>query len=412
MKKYFAFLNLFMFGSLAWADPSTNEAVEQAVRAYINTMSPEQLARSNAYFEGGYWLQLWNFLIAMVVAYILMKFGLSVKMRNLANRLSRYSFLRTMYYTVQYIVLTSLITFPMTIYQEYFREHQYEMSNLTLPAWFGEQTKALIMGIVLVSIILAVIYWIIGKFPKTWWVGAAIATTLFMAFTALIAPVFLAPVFNEYKPLRQGEVREAVLQLARANGVPVNEVYEFDASKQSKRISANVSGLFGTMRVSLNDNLLNRTTLAETRHVMGHELGHYVLGHVVNHIIDFGVLMFLGFYFIFWGMNRFVSKSGKKYQITSVSDLAAMPILFALFTIFQFVFTPINNTIIRTAEVQADLFGLNTAREPDAAAKVAIALSEYRKMSPGYWEEVIFYDHPSGENRIRAAMTWKMQNLK
>lgn len=389
-----------------------NQAVEAAVQTYLATMTPDQLAKSNSYFEGGYWLQLWNLVYGLAVAWLLMRTGWSVKMRQRAEKWTRFAFMRTWIYYIQYILLVSLLTFPLTGYQEYFREHQYELSNLTFGGWTLEQLKGLGIGLVLGGVFTGFIYWVIGRLRTTWWIWGTAVSTAFLVFTIMIAPVYLAPIFNKYTPLPDGEVREAVLAMARANGVPADEVYLFDASKQSKRVSANVSGMFGTTRISLNDNLLNRASLAEIRDVMGHELGHYVLHHVQKTVLEFALVLLLGFYFLYFSMNWYVRKYGQAHGIKSVADTAGLPVMVMLMGIFMTLMTPVTNTITRVSEVEADQFGLNLAREPDGFAKVAVKLSEYRKMSPGYWEEIIFYDHPSGENRIRMAMTWKEESLK
>jgi STE24 endopeptidase len=198
--------------------------------------------------------------------------------------------------------------------------------------------------------------------------------------------------------------------MARSNDVKADEVYWFDASKQTKRISANVSGLLGTTRISLNDNLLNRTTLPEIRAVMGHEMGHYVLNHGAKLIIEFGLVFLIGFYVLNRSYEIFLNRYGSRFSLKSGDDLAGAPVLIAILTLVFFLLTPLTNTITRTGEMEADVFGLNLAREPDGFSKVALKLSEYRKMSPSPLEEFIFYDHPSGETRIRMAMRWKKEN--
>ena len=199
--------------------------------------------------------------------------------------------------------------------------------------------------------------------------------------------------------------------MARANGIPADNVYEFDASKQSKRISANVSGMFGTIRISLNDNLLNRGTPAEIKAVMGHEMGHYVLNHVCKDIVLFGVLIVTGFALVKWTFGKLHARFGERWGIRGVADVAGLPLLIALLSTYLFLMTPVTNTLTRTTEAEADAFGLNAAREPDGFAKAALQLSEYRKMHPGPIEEFIFFDHPSGWNRIYRAMVWKAEHL-
>ena len=267
------------------------------------------------------------------------------------------------------------------------------------------------MGLILGGIFVAIVYKIIRRYEKNWWVLGTLASVAFFAFTTLITPVFIAPLFNKFTPLEKGEVREQILSMARSNGVPADEVFQFDASKQSDRVSANVSGLWGTMRISLNDNLLNKTSLPEIRAVMGHEIGHFALNHVFKFIMEFGLVLLFGFYFVAKSLAVFVELFSEKYQLRGVSDLAGFPVLMALLSVFMFLVTPLTNTIVRAGETEADIYGLNLSREPDGFAKIALKLSEYRKMSPGYWEEIMFYDHPSGEARIRMAMKWKIENM-
>jgi STE24 endopeptidase len=200
--------------------------------------------------------------------------------------------------------------------------------------------------------------------------------------------------------------------MARANGVPADNVYQFNASKQSTRISANVSGFGSTIRISLNDNLLNRFTPAEIKAVMAHELGHYVLNHIYVMLVYFGFLIILGFAFINWSFKKVIKRFGSKWKIAEISDIGGLPLIILLFSIYFFVISPCFNTIIRSQEIEADIFGLNAGREPDGAASVAMKLSEYRKINPSRIEEIIFFDHPGGKTRVLNAMRWKAENLE
>lgn len=385
--------------------------VDAATNAYMAELSPAQRAKSDAYFEGGYWLILWDLLVALGVAWLLLGTRLSARMRNLAERITRWRWLQTAIYALQYIVLTTLLTLPWNLYEGYFREHQYGLSNLTLGGWFGEQAKGLIVGLILGTIALIVIYAVIRKATRTWWLWGAGVAIVFAIVVSTIAPVYIAPLFNTYKPLPDSPLKAQVLSMARANGIPATNVYWFDASRQSKRISANVSGMFGTTRISLNDNLLNRSSPAEVKAVLGHEMGHYVLNHVYKGIVFFGIIIVLAFAFVRWGFGWAERRWGERWGLRGIGDVAGLPLLAALFAIFMFAMTPVTNTITRTMEAEADAFGLNAAREPDGFAQAAVQLSEYRKMHPGPVEEFLFYDHPSGWQRIHRAMIWKAENL-
>ncbi len=401
--------------SSAVAQPTPGQSpafdVDAATNAYMAELTPAQRANSDAYFEGGYWLILWDLLVVLGVAWLLLGTRLSARMRDLAERITRWRWLQTTIYAVQYIVLTTLLTLPWSLYEGYFREHQYGLSNLGLGGWFGEQAKGLLVGLILGTLALVVIYAVIRKAARTWWLwGAGVAIT-FLIFVATIAPVYIMPLFNTYQSLPDSPLKTEILSMARANGIPAADVYWFDASRQSRRISANVSGMFGTTRISLNDNLLHRGSPEEIKAVLGHEMGHYVLNHVYKSVVFFGIIIVIGFAFVRWGFGWAERRWGARWGVRGAGDVAGLPLIVALFAVFMFVMTPVNNTITRGMEAEADAFGLNAARQPDGFARAAVQLSEYRKMHPGPIEEYLFFDHPSGWQRIHRAMVWKAEHL-
>jgi STE24 endopeptidase len=224
---------------------------------------------------------------------------------------------------------------------------------------------------------------VLRRTPRTWWLWGSAVGLAFSVLITLIYPVFIAPLFNDFTPLKDQSLRADILSLARANGIPANDVYQVDASRQTKRVSANVSGFLGTLRITLNDNLLNRCSRAEIREVMGHEMGHYALHHVYEGILFFAIVIVAGFAFLRWSFERVTRGPGRAWGIRGVADVAGLPLLSALLSIYFFVLTPVLNTQSRVDEAEADLFALNAAREPEGAAEIALKLGEYRKLAPG-----------------------------
>jgi len=139
-------------------------------------------------------------------------------------------------------------------------------------------------------------------------------------------------------------------------------------------------------------------------------MGHYVLNHAYKGLIMEAVVTFIGFAFVNWGMLFALARWGQNWEINNITDIAVLPLAFLLFTVFALVTTPVGNTITRTMEFEADMYGLNAARQPDGEANVDLMLGEYRKMDPGPVEEFVFFDHPSGRTRITAAMRWKAEH--
>ena len=384
--------------------------VDAAVEAYLAKMPAAERARSNAYFEGGYWLILWDFLVTAFVMWLMLQFRWSAGMRNLAEKITRFRPLQTAIYWIQFIIVASVLMFPMTMYEGYFREHKYGLLNQTFGPWLRDQLVGLAIALVLGAILVVPLFGLVRRLGKNWWVWGAIVMIVFAAFVSLIGPVYISPLFNTYKSLQKTEIKEPILSMARANWIPASDVYEFDASRQSDRVSANVSGFAGTMRISLNDNLLKRCTLPEIETTMGHEMGHYVLNHAYKGLVMIGVVIVIGFAFLNWGINFALKRWGEKWGVREIGDVAVLPLAVIVLSFFFFLMTPVTNTISRTMEFEADMYGLNAARQPDGEANVDLLLGEYRKMDPGPIEEFIFYDHPSGRTRITAAMRWKAEH--
>jgi STE24 endopeptidase len=393
----------------AQASPHFDAAA--ATNAYLAQIPADKTARSDAYFEGTYWLILWDFLYGAVVALILLNLKWSARMRNLTERITRYKPLQTFLYWFQYLLLTTILVFPLSVYEDYFREHKYGMATQTFGPWMVDQLKGLGVGLILGGLALMALFGIVRRLPRTWWVWGAVASTCFLVVAQLIAPVYIIPIFNTVKPLDNPKIVAPILSMARANGIPAKDVYTMDASKQTTRMSANVSGFANTMRITLNDNLIRRASPEEVQSVMGHEMGHYVLNHVTKGIMFGFIMIVLMFAYLNWALKWTLARWGEKWQIRGIGDTAVLPLVILLISVFGFVLTPIMNTSTRTMEYEADMYGLNTSRQPDGFAQAAIHLGEYRKMSPGPIEEFIFFDHPSGRNRIYAAMRWKAENL-
>ncbi len=394
------------------AQPSSHFDATAATNAYMAQIPADKTARSDAYFEGGYWLILWDFLSGVVVALVLLNLRWSARMRDWSERVTRFKPVHTFVYWVQYLVLTTILIFPLTVYEDYFREHKYGLATQTFGPWLMDQVKGLAVGLVLGGLLVMLLFGVVRRLPRTWPIWGAVVTICFAIFAILITPVYITPIFNKVTPLNNPKIVDPILSMARANGIPAKNVYEIDASKQTTRMSANVSGFANTMRITLNDNLLRRGSPEEIQAVMGHEMGHYVMNHIYKSILFLGIVIVIGFAYLRWALDWSLQRWGEKWQIRGVGDTAVLPLVMLLAAIAGFVINPVMNTWIRTEEHEADMYGLNTSRQPDGFAQAAIHLGEYRKMNPGPVEEWIFFDHPSGRNRIHDAMRWKAENLQ
>lgn len=382
---------------------------EEATQAWLATMGAEATAKSNRYFEGGYLIDFAGTIVSVLVGGLFLVLGWAKGVRAWLERTVKFFPLVAFGTSFFYIAVSSLITFPFTYYVGFVREHRFDLSTQSLPQWLGEQGIGLAIGLVLGSIFLTILYLIVRAAKKTWWVWGSGVAIVFAAVMSMLFPVFIAPLFNTYTPMAQSELRDDILAMAQANGVPATDVMVYDRSRQTNSISANVSGFGPTTRISLADTLLERGSPEAVKAVMGHEIGHYVLRHNISGLLLNAMLILFSFALVHFAF-RALAKN-ERWGIRDIADPAGLPLIMVIFAVLGLVTGPMQRNLTRFNELQADMFGLNAARAPDGFAEAAIMLSEYRKMEPGPIEEIIFYTHPSGWNRVHNAMVWKAHEI-
>jgi len=399
--------------ALACAAPAAAAALpfdpDLATHAWLATMGEEATARSNAYFEGGYVIEYASIVVSVIVAGLFLVFGWARGVRSWLEKTVKWFPLVAFGTSFFYILVSSLLTFPFSYYVGFVREHRYDLSTQTLPQWLIEQAQGLGVGLIIGSLFLTVLYLIVRAARNTWWIWGSVVTIGFAAVMSMLFPVFIAPMFNTYTPMEQSELRDEIIAMAQANGVPATDVMVYDRSRQTNSISANVSGFGPTTRISLADTLLERGSPEAVRAVMAHEIGHYVLRHNISGLLLSSIVILFSFAAVNF-LFRALAKN-ERWGIRDIADPAGLPLIVAILAIVGVVTGPMDRYLTRFNELQADMFGLNAAREPDGFAEAAILLSEYRKMQPSPLEEMLFYTHPSGWTRVHNAMVWKANEI-
>jgi STE24 endopeptidase len=381
----------------------------QATNAYLASVSAADEANTNNYVDAGYQIMVVAVLLEILVAYILLKFGWSRRWRDLAERITQRKFAQAFIYLPIYTAVTAALLFPLSWFADFYTEHKYGLATQSFGAWLVEFLQMNVIVIVGISLFMAFLYLILRLSPQRWWLWATGLVMVFSCILMFIVPIFIDPVFNEYRPMDEGPLKARILSIARANGMQADDVKQVDESKQNNRVSANVSGIFGSSRIALNDNLLNRASPDAVEAVMGHEIGHYVLHHQWKTLSFFAVIFLLGFALantIFLALQR---RWGDAWGIRGIDDYAGYPLLYAIGMVLIFLATPAFYKITYIQEAEADLFAINATDNPDAWAEVALLTAEYRKLRPPQWEESWLNHHPSPYARIYMAMRWKAE---
>lgn len=384
---------------------SIDPAAETA--RWLATISPEDMERAVAYTRGGHWLLLWGAIVAIVVAWLIIRTGILSGIRDRMERRRKRPKLVSLVVGVVWVLMDFVLTLPWAIYQGWWRETQYGLTEQPLTGWLTEALMETAITVVLLGLLIVGLYAIIRHARRLWWAWGAGLTAVAVVFMMIVSPILFEPLFNDYTPAPDGPMRDAVVELAHATGTPDDKIYIYDGSKQSDRYTANVSGLFGSARVAMSDVMFAKgADLAEVRGVVGHEMGHYV--HM--HSLWMAGIMILLAGLVFWLIDRLFPVAKRLLgagRVGDISDPAGLPVLAAIGAVIGLLLTPVTNTMIRVIEQDADQFSLTHANEPDGLSKALIKTAEYRAPSPSAIEEILFYDHPSVENRIRMAMEWK-----
>jgi STE24 endopeptidase len=378
-----------------------------ATAAYLAQMSPAAQAKAVAYTQGGHWLLLWGWLVTLAASWLILRSrvlsGLEARLEGAKPRPILVSFLVSLIY----FALDFVIELPWASYSGWWREAQYGLTSQPWGGWFADNAIQFAVQLPLLAVFMIAIYALMRHARRWWPLWAGLVAGGFMLLQAWAQPVIIEPLVNTYQPAPAGPVRDLVVGLAQANGVPTDKIFVYNGSKQSNRYTANVSGLFGTARVALSDTMFKKgADLAEIKGVVGHEMGHYVRNHILWAAGCLTLLVMVGGTLV---QRLFPIARGllRASEVGGVADPAGLPILMMLVATLSLLATPLQNTLIRAFESDADHFSLAHANEPDGMARALIKSADYRAPSPSWLEEFIFYDHPSVERRIRNAMEWK-----
>jgi Zn-dependent protease with chaperone function len=307
-------------------------------------------------------------------------------------------------FLILYTFVGFLVSLPLDLYGEHL-QHVYGLSVQSWASWFGDQAKSFALGWIIGGLLLMLLFWVIRKLPKRWWLlfwGFSIPIILFGIF---VSP-YIEPLFNKYEPLQKSNpALVARLEEVVAKGhmdIPPERMFLMKASEKTTTLNADVEGFGHSKRVVVWDTTIAKMTPDQILLVFGHESGHYVLHHIELGL-TFAMLislitLFLGYHFVQWAIAKF----GAKWGVPSQTDWSALAVLLLGFSLFSLVLEPIQNTFSRTDEHAADIYGQEVVHglvaDPQTAATGAFSVLgaiSYADPNPNQFYEFWTYSHPA-----------------
>lgn len=350
------------------------------------------------------WLSVADFVAGFVFLIVLLVTGWSGWLRDLAYRLGFQNYALSLFiYLLLLLVISKALGFGLDYYG-FLQERRFKLSTQRFRSWAWDEVKGFLVGLVLGSIIVEVLYLTIRQWPQHWWM---LAWALFMGLfvvLAQLAPVVLFPIFYKFEPLDNEDLRRRLIVLSERTGTRVRGVYRWKLSEKSKKANAALTGLGATRRIILADTLLDNYTGDEVEAVLAHELGHHVHRHILKSIfVQAGITLFG-----FWAANWVLHYSVDHHMFEEMSDFANLPLLALVSVVLSLLLMPALNAYSRFHERQADRYAFESISsvEPFITSMNKLAEQNLAERTPSKWVEWFFHSHPAISRRLAAAKEW------
>jgi STE24 endopeptidase len=377
---------------------SSTETIAQPVQ-------PSDSPESRRYNRIKRWMSLADTFIGFGLLIVLLGSGWTGTLRDWAYRGGSQNYTFAVFlYVLMLMLITKAIGLPLEVYG--FRvEHRYHLSNQRMRSWLWDEFKGLLIGLVLATIVVELIYALLRQNPQYWWLIAwAVFMGLFVLF-AQLAPVVLFPVFYKFEPLDNEELKRRLIVLSEHAGTRVRGVYKWHLSEKSKKANAALTGLGATRRIILADTLLNQYSDDEIEAVLAHELGHHVHRHILKSILVQAGITLFGF----WLANQVLHYAvERRNMFETLSDFANLPLLILVSTVLSLLLMPALNAYSRFNERQADRYCFESVAsvEPFISSMNKLAEQNLAEKAPAGWIEWLFHSHPAISKRVAAAEAW------
>ena len=373
---------------------------------------PEPTPAALRYNAGNTWLWAADTLLGLAFPAALLFTGASARMRTLAARIGRRRWLPTVaLYGALFMVVMSVLYLPLAWYAGFLRQHAYGLSTESAGAWLGDWATGLAVGAVVSALVLPVPYLLLRASPRRWWLWSGLAALPLAGLAMLVAPVWIAPLFDDFGPMHDRALETRILALAREAGIDSARVFEVNKSADTRMVNAYVTGIGVTKRIVLWDTLLERLAPEEVLFVMGHEMGHFVLRHTLAIILGAALVTTLALYVVHRVAGALIGRYRARFGFDRLADPASLPLLVLIGGLVSFVVTPGMLAWSRWQERQADRFGLELTGNGPAAARAFVRLQEENLAvpRPGLLYTLWRGSHPSLASRIEAAHAFRTE---
>jgi STE24 endopeptidase len=351
------------------------------------------------------WLSMADLVLGFAFLVVLLVTGWSGALRDYAVQLApeQYS-IQVFFYVLMLLIISKILAVGVDYYG--FRlEHRYHLSNQKLRSWIWDELKGWLLGLVLGTLLVELLYFTIRQSPQHWWIVAWVAFMALLVLFAQIAPIVFLPLFYKFEPLENDNLKDRLVRLSEHAGTRVRGVYEWKLSEKSKKANAALTGLGATRRIILADTLLQNYSDDEIEAVLAHELGHHVHKHILKSIAVQAGITLLGF----WAANTVLHYAMERSHLfETMSDFANLPLLVLVSTVLSFLLMPILNSYSRFNERQADRYCFQsiTTVAPFISSMNKLAEQNLAERAPGKWVEWFFHSHPAIAKRVAAAEDW------
>lgn len=366
--------------------------------------TPQDVARGHAYMLGRYWLFAAGTALRLAFLVLLVATPASAALRDLAVRLSpARPAVAVALFIALLVLLLELLTLPLGYYAGFVREHAFGLSTQSRAAWFLDRAKGTLITLVLAVPLGSFLALLWRRYPGHWVLPAWGLGGIAMILVVALAPIAIDPFFNVIRPLRDPVMARRVIALAAKAGIPVDQVYEMDASRRTRKGNAYFTGLGHTKRIVLYDTLLRASSLDEVELVVAHEIGHWKRAHIWKGIglslLGLGIALWCGARVLEWAVRR------GAFHLAGPADVAGIPLLLLVLFLLNLGSLPIQNAVSRTFERQADRTSLELTGDPAAfiRSEVQLARSNLADLTPPPLVVWLLYTHPPVAERIRMA---------